>query len=58
MIYTDGSGINGKIGAAAVIPQLDTIKKAYMGEETVSTVYSAELEVIRMALEMARDTDL
>jgi ribonuclease HI len=46
-----------KIGAAAVIPQLNTVKKAYMGEEAVSTVYSAELEGIRMALETIQSVD-
>jgi ribonuclease HI len=57
MIYTDGSGINNKIGAAAVAPELGIIKQAFMGEESMSTVYSAELEGIHMALKIAQGLD-
>jgi ribonuclease HI len=53
--YADGSGINGKIGAAAVTLQTGTMKQAYMGTNTTSTVYVAELEGIRMALETAAE---
>jgi ribonuclease HI len=51
IVYTDGSGINEKVGAAAVTLQGDT-RQAYMGEDIESTVYAAELEGIRMALEI------
>jgi ribonuclease HI len=54
IVYTDGSGINSKMGAAAVAPQLEIIRQAFMGDETVSTVYSAELEGIHMALRIAQ----
>jgi ribonuclease HI len=57
IVYTDGSGINGKTGAAAVAPQIGVIRQAYMGEETASTVYAAELEGIRMALEIAIEAE-
>ena len=40
-IYTDGSGINGKIGAAAVSP--NRMINCFLGPITVFTVYSAEL---------------
>jgi ribonuclease HI len=53
IVYTDGSGINNKVGAAAVAPQLKIVRQAFMGDETVSTVYSAEIEGIHMALRIA-----
>ncbi len=43
-IYTDGSCIQGHAGAAAVWPAKQMRKSAYMGPETTSTVYAAELK--------------
>lgn len=54
-VYTDGSGIGGEIGAAATSPMINYTRKAYMGDSTTSTVYAAELQGIRLALEMALD---
>ena len=51
-IYTDGSGINGKVGAVAVVPELNKTSLAYMGRESTSMVYTAELQGILMALQM------
>lgn len=50
-IYSDGSGINGKIGAAAVstATETPTIRRTYLGPSTFFTVYSAELYGIAMA---------
>lgn len=52
-IYTDGSGINGQIGAAAVCPTIQQTRSSYMGTEEVSTVYAGELQGISLALDIA-----
>ena len=53
-IYTDGSGINGHIGAAAVCPMTRQTRSSYMGDEYTSTVYAAELQGISQALQIAQ----
>ena len=54
MIYTDGSGTHGGIGAAAVLyrPNASQPVQArwHVGTEATHTVYSAELEGISLAL--------
>ena len=50
IVYTDGSGINGKIGAAAVAPSQGTVCKAFLGPSYCFTVYSGELQGVAMAL--------
>lgn len=49
-IYTDGSGINGKIGAAAVAPTIGREASALLGPTTHFTVYTGELYGILMAI--------
>ncbi|OGE46660.1 hypothetical protein PENARI_c147G02044 [Penicillium arizonense] len=56
LIYTDGSGFEGHIGAAAVnIHDGDTVisDRRHLGTEGQSTVYAAELSGIEMALDRA-----
>ncbi|RYC78566.1 hypothetical protein BFJ63_vAg18561 [Fusarium oxysporum f. sp. narcissi] len=54
-IYTDGSGIGGHIGAAAVCTTTQETKSAYMGDDTTSTVYAGELQGISLALQIAQE---
>lgn len=49
-IYTDGSRIIERVGALAVCPHLQDTRSVYMGEGTCTTVYTAELQGILMAL--------
>ncbi|KAK4071142.1 hypothetical protein Purlil1_13485 [Purpureocillium lilacinum] len=53
-IYTDGSGTNGQIGAAAVCPTIKQTRGSFMGTENVSTVYAGELQGISLALDIAQ----
>ncbi len=40
VIYTDSSGIEGKIGTAAVAPQEKQVKKVFLKDQYTSTVYT------------------
>lgn len=42
-VETSGDGIGGEIGAAATSPMINHTRKAYIGDSTTSTVYTAEL---------------
>jgi ribonuclease HI len=54
-IYTDGSGIDGNIGAAAVCPATGTTHHQYLGKETSYNVYVAELCAIQLATEIIKN---
>ena len=49
-IYTDGSGIEGKIGAAMFKATTQQTNLRYLGSERDSLVFAAELEAIQMAI--------
>ena len=52
--YTDGSGINQKVGAAAVqLGQRFSNISVFLGSNTYYTVYAAELSGILVAIHMA-----
>src|SRR5690348_4066618 len=53
-IYTDGSEIEGKVGAAAVLLKPREILQAYLGNKEQTTVYGAELQGIQLATTLAR----
>ncbi|KAI9035703.1 ribonuclease H family protein [Aspergillus affinis] len=52
--YTDGTGYQGMIGAAAVSIRAGKTARKYLGTELDSTVYVGELEGTRMALDRAK----
>ncbi|KAF3484325.1 uncharacterized protein GIQ15_03649 [Arthroderma uncinatum] len=56
-IYTDGSVINGKVGASAVTITPGDIRQAYLGKDTEATIFMAELQGIRMALDLVLETN-
>jgi ribonuclease HI len=57
-IYTDGSGIDGKIGAAACNGQCREDKnRQYLGNENQFNVYAAELTAMNLAVEIAQESN-
>jgi len=51
--YTDGSGIDGHIGAAAHCPHTSEMKQQYLGTDSTQNVYVAELYAVQLAIDMA-----
>ena len=59
-IYTDGSGIDGRIGAAAVVKWEDgetQTQKAYLGPASKYSVFCGEAKGLEMAIEAVATTD-
>src|SRR5205814_4822777 len=52
IIYTDGSGHNGHIGAAIYSPTTTVTKGEYLGTDDTHNVYAAELTAIQMAIKL------
>ena len=51
-IYSDGSGIEGHVGAAIYTPTKATTRQQYLGLETTHNVFAAELTAIKLAIDM------
>src|SRR6266496_1174942 len=54
-IYTDGSGIKSKIGAAIYDATKNETKHQHLGKDTQYNVYTAELAALQLAIETLRD---
>jgi ribonuclease HI len=54
-IYTDGSGINNHIGAAAYCPTIAMTKCQHLGKESTHNVYAAELSAIYFATTIVKE---
>ena len=52
VVYTDGSGHNGHIGAAIHSPTINLTKGQYVGTDNTHNVYGAELTGIQMAMRL------
>ena len=50
-IYTDGSGIKGKVSAAAYSPSLSQTNHQYLGTESQYKVFAGELVAMQLAIE-------
>jgi ribonuclease HI len=57
IIYTDGSEVQGQVGSAAWCPGTRRGKSRYLGDNTQSTGYSAELVGIELALQIAQELE-
>jgi ribonuclease HI len=53
-IYTDGSGIDGHVGAAAFCPTTSDTRKVYLGTEEQFNVFTAEVIAFDLAAEIAK----
>jgi len=53
-IYTDESGIDGQIGAAAFCPTLSVTRQQYIRTESSHNVYAAELAAIKLGVDIVQ----
>ena len=54
-IYSDGSGIEGHIGAAIYSPTKCTTRHQYLGLESTHNIFAAELTAINMAITLVNE---
>jgi hypothetical protein len=54
-IYTDGSGINSHVRAAAYSPTTSTTRQRYLGTELEYNVYTAEVAAIELAADIVQE---
>jgi ribonuclease HI len=54
-IYTDGSAIDGHVGAAAYCPTTSQTKRQYLGTAQQHNVYTAELTGFELAIDIAKE---
>ena len=57
-IYTDGSGIEGHVGAAAYSPKTSQTRQQYLGSDEEHNIYSAEVTAFELAAGIALDSPL
>lgn len=55
-IYTDGSGIKDKVGAAAVCIETSQAKAAYVGPFSKHTVYCGEVHALDLAIQLVAES--
>ena len=55
IIYTDGSGHGGHIGAAIYSPTINVTKGEYIGTDNTHNVYAAELTATKMAITLLEE---
>ena len=55
-IYTDGSGIDSHIGAAAYSPTTSAVKRQYLGPETEYNIYVAEVAAVKLAADIVKES--
>ena len=53
--YTDGSGVENKVGAAAYSPTMNTTSHQHLGSEKQYNVFTGEVTAVQLAVEILRD---